>query len=176
MDELRAEACTEDEVTFRNARSKVSAFMKKAGLSIESSEVSTMSRAMNPVDSETLAAKSSAANAALERRVAESNQVMAAKQEEMMRKTAAIQQGTIPVPGDRNSQAGCDRCPGLRGVDRRDARAREFYDKLYDGKRQHTGGGGPPKPPPPPGLVLKPKKIWGQDRGAARGGGGGRRN
>ena len=48
MDELRAEACTEDEVTFRNARSKVSAFMKKAGLSIEASEVSTMSRAMNP--------------------------------------------------------------------------------------------------------------------------------
>ena len=51
MDELRAEACTEDEVTLRNARSKVSAFMKKAGLSIEASEVSTMSKAMNPVDS-----------------------------------------------------------------------------------------------------------------------------
>ena len=30
MDELREEACTEDEVTLRNARSKVSAFMEKA--------------------------------------------------------------------------------------------------------------------------------------------------
>ena len=132
---------------------------------------------MNPVDSETLAAKSSAANAALERRVAESNRVMAAKQEEMMRKTAAIQNGTTPVPGDR-PQAGPDRYPGLRGVDRRDARAREFYDKLYDGKRQRTGGGQAPKPPPPPGLVLKPNKIWGQGRGGkgGGGGGGGRRN
>ena len=116
----------------------------------------------------------SAANAALERRVAESNRVMAAKQEEMMRKTAAIQNGTTPVPGDR-SQAGPDRYPGLRGVDRRDARAREFYDKLYDGKRQRMNGHGPnaPKPPPPPGFALKPNKIWGQGRGAGRNGGGG---
>ena len=120
---------------------------------------------MNPVDSEILAAKSSAANAALERRVAESNRVMAAKQEEMMRKTAAIQNGTTPVPGD--PRAGPDRYPGLRGVDRRDARAREFYDKLFDGKRQRMSGQGPnaPKPPPPPGLVLKPTKIWGQGQG-----------
>ena len=121
-----------------------------------------MSEALNPVDSESLAAKSHAANAALERRVAESNRIMAAKQEEMMRKTAAIQAGTTPVPGDANKDG--DRWPGMRGKARREARASDFYNKVYDGKKQRA-----PNPPPPPGITLRPNKFSGKPgKGAGR--------
>lgn len=136
---------------------------------------------MNPLNAgvaESLAQKEMAANAALEKRVAESNRILAAKQDDMLRRSQAIRDRAEPLPSDVSR--GVDRFPGLTGQSRRDARKQEFYDKIGAAKAAKANGYATPLPPAPPGLaVLKPNQktqIWrGANKGAGGGKGGGRR-
>ena len=149
-----------DEQVLKNAKSKMSGMLTKAGIFLGTSSASSVSPGGD------VAAKQAAAMEQFSRRATEATQAAGIAQDSMMNTVAqlsATQNPSRPQP----PLPPWDVYTGLTGIARRDARTQMLYDKFYSGKKD---GGKKGKGKKQHGLA--PYQAYGK-QAKCKGGGGG---